>query len=353
MAVYKVPQDVEADDKLIGPFSFRQFIYLIIVAIAGFVGYILSKVFIGLVIIPLPVILLFGALALPLRKDQPMETYLVAIIRFFLKPRMRLWSPDGSIGLVTVTAPQEVTEHLTKDFGGNEAQQRLGYLAQVVDTGGWASRGVTQAASTNLTDTVAAEATNATDILDEYAGVNQSFNSLIERRDESHRQQLMGQMRQMVVQQADDAPAAAPQPAPESVRAMPKDQFHAPAQSFPQAAPTTPPAQPTAYDPFTGSSAPVHDAQATADLSYNPYPSAMHQKVIDPHGQPATAGHTPASTPHPVQPPHQPASLPAQPMAQTVSPDIMRLAGNKDLSISAIAHEAHRLEEKEVVISLR
>ena len=27
MAVYKVPQDVEADDKLIGPFSFRQFIY--------------------------------------------------------------------------------------------------------------------------------------------------------------------------------------------------------------------------------------------------------------------------------------------------------------------------------------
>ena len=35
MAVYKVPQDVEADDKLIGPFSFRQFIYLIIVAISG------------------------------------------------------------------------------------------------------------------------------------------------------------------------------------------------------------------------------------------------------------------------------------------------------------------------------
>ena len=32
MAVYKVPQDVEADDKLIGPFSFRQFIYLLIVA---------------------------------------------------------------------------------------------------------------------------------------------------------------------------------------------------------------------------------------------------------------------------------------------------------------------------------
>ena len=30
MAQYKVPQDVEADDKLIGPFSFRQFVYLLI-----------------------------------------------------------------------------------------------------------------------------------------------------------------------------------------------------------------------------------------------------------------------------------------------------------------------------------
>ena len=34
MAEYKVAQDVEAEDKLIGPFSFRQFIYLIIAAVA-------------------------------------------------------------------------------------------------------------------------------------------------------------------------------------------------------------------------------------------------------------------------------------------------------------------------------
>ena len=30
MAVYKVPQDVEAEDKLLGPFSFKQFIFLIV-----------------------------------------------------------------------------------------------------------------------------------------------------------------------------------------------------------------------------------------------------------------------------------------------------------------------------------
>ena len=87
MATYKVPQDVEADDKLIGPFSFRQFIYLIIVAMAGALAWGLAQLFIGLAIIPLPVIVFFGALALPLRKDQPMEIYMAAIVSFYLKPR--------------------------------------------------------------------------------------------------------------------------------------------------------------------------------------------------------------------------------------------------------------------------
>ena len=57
MAVYKVPQDVEADDKLIGPFSFRQFIYLIVVAISMAGAWGLSTVFIPLAIIPLPFII--------------------------------------------------------------------------------------------------------------------------------------------------------------------------------------------------------------------------------------------------------------------------------------------------------
>ena len=54
MAQYKVPQDVEADDKLIGPFSFRQFVYLLVAAglIALAVG--MFQLFPLLAIIPLP-----------------------------------------------------------------------------------------------------------------------------------------------------------------------------------------------------------------------------------------------------------------------------------------------------------
>ncbi|QWQ31435.1 PrgI family protein [Candidatus Minimicrobia vallesae] len=87
MSVYKVPQDVEAEDKLLGPFSFRQFVFLIIAVIGIAIAYGLSTILLPLAIIPVPMILFFGALALPLKKDQPMEVYLAAVISFMLKPK--------------------------------------------------------------------------------------------------------------------------------------------------------------------------------------------------------------------------------------------------------------------------
>ncbi len=87
MAVYKVPQDVEAEDKLLGPFSFKQFIFLII-AVAGLgAAYALSRVVLPLAILPLPFAIFFAILALPLRKDQPMEVYLAAVVSFITKPK--------------------------------------------------------------------------------------------------------------------------------------------------------------------------------------------------------------------------------------------------------------------------
>ena len=94
MAVYKVPQDVEAEDKLLGPFSFKQFIFLLITVGSIGVAYGLSRISLPLVIIPLPVILFFGALALPLRKDQPMEVYLAAIISHMVLTKFQLKAPQ-------------------------------------------------------------------------------------------------------------------------------------------------------------------------------------------------------------------------------------------------------------------
>ena len=340
MAVYKVPQDVEAEDKLIGPFSFRQFIYLIVVAIAGFVGFVLAQILLPLAIIVLPVILLFGALALPLRKDQPMETYLLAVIRFYLKPKRRMWDPEGAASHIDITAPIGDERSLTKDFDQETAQERLDYLARVMDSRGWSLKGVTKA-NESIAEGVAAEAANAFDIMDDHADLAKSFDTLLAKKNETSRQEVVDRMRQGGVPAA-PARAAAPAPAqPGSVTHQ--DYANNPyddvlARQFDSSSPAPAGLQP----------APPSDA-STPPPRFNPYPNSMHQKVVSPY-------HVPEQTNSPMKPLQKVEEpKPAKPLTQTVSPDIMRLASNNDLSISAIAHEAHRLQdgdEGEVVIKL-
>ena len=327
MAVYKVPQDVEADDKLIGPFSFRQFVYLIVVAIAGFVAFILFQVFPVLVILPLPIILLFGALALPLRKDQPMETYLLAVIRFYLKPKRRMWDPEGTQSHIDITAPPTREHALTKDFDQETAQQRLDYLARIMDSRGWSLKGVNKA-NESVSEGVAAEAANAFDIMDDHADLARSFDTLLAKQNQSNRQAVMERMKT-------GQPASAP------VRAQPQAQVS-----------THPHFAQNPYDDVLAQQfeeEPQSSEDTAATPQFNPYPNSMRQKIVQPY-------HVPQSTNQPLQPlPQKEEPKPEKPLTQTVSPDIMRLANNNDLSISAIAHEAHRLkegDEDEVVVQL-
>ena len=163
MAQYKVPQDVEADDKLIGPFSFRQFVYILIAGglIALAIG--LFQIFPLLAIIPVPFILFFGALALPLRKDQPMETYLAAMVSYYLKPHNRKWTPGQRESTIQITAPKVVEESRVRDITGEEATHRLSFLADIVDTGGYAIKG---ASTSPMREDLVAEANATSDIFE-------------------------------------------------------------------------------------------------------------------------------------------------------------------------------------------
>ncbi|HET9411715.1 MAG TPA: PrgI family protein, partial [Candidatus Saccharimonadales bacterium] len=248
MAVYKVPQDVEADDKLIGPFSFRQFIYIIIAIISIALAWGLAQVFIGLALIPLPLIIFFGALALPLRKDQPMEIYLAAVVSFYLKPRKRLWQPDGIQSLVEITAPKVVEVQRVKNLSQTEAEQRLSYLANIVDTGGWAVRGVGVASPDSaMQNDVFYAAQQTEDVLDTGSEVAHSFDTMISQADAKRRQEVVQRMQQ-------------PQPAP-PIAVDP----YASLAPAPLVAPSTAPQTPTAT------------ASADPHLVYNPYPTSMHQ----------------------------------------------------------------------------
>lgn len=310
MAVYKVPQDVEADDKLIGPFSFRQFIYLVIVALAIMMAWGLAQLFIPLLILPLPIIIFFGALALPLRKDQPMEIYMAAMVSFFLKPHRRLWDSDGIDSLIEITVPKVIEYSRTKDLTMSEAERRFSYLAEIVDSQGWAIRGPgVQAPDSAMTSDAYFEAQTVEDVLDNDASTSLSLFDKLKQSEAQHHQEAVNIMKKKVVVSE-----------PTLVQAMPSPASYFGGSSLSE--PTTAP-EPT----------------AAPTIRYNPYPD-IKQAIIDPigHEKPVAEPKTTTS-------------------AKVVPAGIINLASNTDLTIAAIAREADRIQKKqdaqEVVIKLR
>ena len=294
MSIYKVPQDVEAEDKLLGPFSFRQFVFLIIAVIGIGIAYALSQLLLPLFLIPMPVVLFFGALALPLKKDQPMEVYLAAVISFMLKPKKRLWQPDGIETLVEVVAPKTEEKIYGNKYDQAEVQRRLSYLANLVDSQGWSIRGVNNPNSSMQAD-LFNEGRAANDILDENSTTAQNINNLMRQSDIRRREEVIQKM---------------------------------------QTAQTT-----TVVDSQLTNSAP------TAQLIVNPYPT-MHQSTINPLSDNKPTNSQPTATPQTSLNDVSPAIIDLANNHSDLSVETISREANR-------IQQENKLAEEEVVISLR
>lgn len=144
MATYKIIQDVEAEDKLIGPLTFRQFVYAGICAVSLFLMYFVSaNGFAFMAAVFFPPAAVAGFFAFPWGRDQPTELWALAKIRFLFKPRRRIWDQSGAKELVTVTAPKVQATNYTDGLSRTEVRSRLQALATMIDSHGWAIKGDT------------------------------------------------------------------------------------------------------------------------------------------------------------------------------------------------------------------
>lgn len=188
MATYKVPQDVEAEDKLLGPFTFRQFIYLLISAAGIAIIFGLFQIFPLLAIIPIPFTFFFLILALPIKKDQPMEVYLASIASFYLKPNTRRWTPGQKETTIKITAPKIVEKPRARNITEEEASTRLSFLSNLVDSEGYAIRG-----NSNFNEDFIAENNDIVDILDQDS--NQNINQMIAKEQQNRHAALISNMK--------------------------------------------------------------------------------------------------------------------------------------------------------------
>ena len=321
MAQYKVPQDVEADDKLIGPFSFRQFVYLLIAGGLIALAVALFQLFPLLAIIAVPFILLLLALALPLKKDQPMETYLAALVSFYLKPRKRIWEPGQREATILITAPKKVEEKRARDLSQEEATHRLSFLADIVDTEGYAIKG---AGKNSMREDLIAEANATTDMFDAY---NSNLNRVINEDKIERHNDAVREMREAINRSEQIGGNAAIVGASGTVIERPVE----PKSVEPRPAEPKP-AEPKSAEPV---SEPKTPAPTPVSLS-----GIMSETIVKPDLVTEQMSNKPVQKKSEV------------PKAQ---PRMVELANNADFSVATIAKQANRIKRKEdgeVFISL-
>ena len=316
MAQYKVPQDVEAEDKLLGPFTFRQFVYLLIAAagIAGAWG--LFQIFPLLALIPLPFVFFFGILALPIRKDQPMEVYLAAVVSFYLKPNRRIWTAGQRESTIKITAPKKVEKARTRDISEEEASHRLSFLATIVDTEGYAIRG-----DSSMKEEYAAEADTVEDVLD---ADNPVIDRIIEQEQTNRKQELVSQMRTAMARTDALIGSTPVNPTP----------LQAPGANY---NPAPRPIQQPTYQVPQPAPQPVPQATYQAPA---PQPQMVPQMPV----QPVYQAPQPQPTPQPTQSVQQLTQASLNQAA--VTQKFQNLANNNAFSIQTIAQQANRIQQE-------
>lgn len=377
MATYKVIQDIEAEDKLIGPLTLRQFIYAGIGAVFLYLSYVLAtRGAAFMLVIFLPIAAVAGFFAFPWMRDQPTEVWALAKIRFILKPRKRIWNQSGVKELVTITVPKQLVTNFSNGLSQSEVRSRLRALATTIDTRGWAvknanlnlaTQGTVVASDRLIAPTrpvptaLEADVRASDDILDEKNNANaQRLQSMIDQKAKAHRSELVANLNKETPK-TPKAPAANDYwflNQPTTAAKIPNNMV-----TFSTQVVTPGSDDNGASSPAADEASILAELDAHKDKSTGAYYGHMHtisplskqgsapvSPVAQPTPQPATPPPAMPATPAPTPVP-QNANAPVTPQGQAA---ILQLASNNDLDVATIAREAGRAapQSDEVVIKL-
>jgi hypothetical protein len=95
---FHVPQFIEVEDKIFGPFTLKQFIYMAGGAGMAFVVYKVLDVFLPLIItlfFVIPIIALAGAFAFYKINDKPFIYSVEAALRYYLGEKLYTWKKEN------------------------------------------------------------------------------------------------------------------------------------------------------------------------------------------------------------------------------------------------------------------
>lgn len=99
---FEVPQFIEIEDKIVGPLTWKQFVYL-----AGGVGFItvlyFTLPFILFLVFALPFGILAGSLAFHKVNNRPFSIFLESVLSYSGKAKLYLWRKDKAQSIIEKT----------------------------------------------------------------------------------------------------------------------------------------------------------------------------------------------------------------------------------------------------------
>ncbi len=133
---YTVPQFIDAEDKIMGPITTRQFLILLVVAFFCFIAYKLFD-FALFLLVAIFWVIVGGILAFMRVNGQPFHFFLLNLVQTLRKPALRVWDKELETSelnnLVKHKPPPPPKVRIKKEV---LATSKLNELTLVVNTGG-------------------------------------------------------------------------------------------------------------------------------------------------------------------------------------------------------------------------
>ncbi|MFA5987624.1 MAG: PrgI family protein [Candidatus Paceibacterota bacterium] len=117
---FQVPQFIEVEDKIFGPFTFKQFVYLIGGAGGGYAIYhFVPYTFLG-GLLAMPIVALGFALAFYRVNDRPFIDVLESALRFYSAKKLYVWQHPSKRVEQTKVAPEPAQKEIDAKLTSNK-----------------------------------------------------------------------------------------------------------------------------------------------------------------------------------------------------------------------------------------
>ncbi len=133
---YRVPQNIDMEDKIIGPLTMAQFVFVLLGGMLIYIDFVALFTSLPIVfwVTAIPIFLLTLAFGFGKVQDQPFPKFLVSVLLYLTRPKSRIWQKDPAISHLAVVTKTATTPEQSSVRGDSLGRHDVRSLASILDT---------------------------------------------------------------------------------------------------------------------------------------------------------------------------------------------------------------------------